>query len=97
MTSDKDFMQIVGPRIRLWNLRASTRTPEILGPAEVVAKFGVNPDQMVDLLALMGDSSDNVPGVPRVGAKTDALGASARYGRQASDSRRKSRFTLLGR
>ncbi len=72
VTSDKDFMQIVGPRIRLWNLRASTRAPDVIGPAEVEAKFGVKPEQMVDLLALMGDSSDNIPGVPKVGAKTAA-------------------------
>ena len=71
-TSDKDFMQIVDDRISLWNLRSSSRAPEIIGPPEVEAKFGVRPDQMVDLLALMGDSSDNIPGVPRVGAKTAA-------------------------
>ena len=70
VTSDKDFMQIVGPHLKLWNLRTSTRAPEILGPAEVEAKFGVKPDQMIDLLALMGDTSDNVPGVPKVGPKT---------------------------
>jgi DNA polymerase-1 len=72
VTSDKDFMQIVGPRIRLWNLRASTRAPEIIGPDEVALKFGIGPERMVDLLALMGDSSDNIPGVPKVGAKTAA-------------------------
>ncbi|MEM7203032.1 MAG: DNA polymerase I [Planctomycetota bacterium] len=72
VTSDKDFMQLVGPRIRLWNLRASTRAPEIIGPAEVEAKFGVRPERMVDLLALMGDASDNIPGVPKVGPKTAA-------------------------
>ncbi len=70
VTGDKDFMQIVDDRVKLWNLRTSTRAPEILGPAEVEAKFGVKPSQIVDLLALMGDSSDNVPGVPKVGEKT---------------------------
>ena len=44
--------------------------PERLGPAEVTAKFGVPPELVVDKLALMGDSSDNVPGVPGIGAKT---------------------------
>jgi DNA polymerase-1 len=70
VTSDKDFMQLVDDRIKLWNLRTSTRAPEILGPEEVRAKFGVPPERIVDLLALMGDSSDNVPGVPKVGEKT---------------------------
>lgn len=70
VTGDKDFMQLVDDTVKLWNLRSSTAKPEILGPAEVQAKFGVRPDQMVDLLALMGDSSDNVPGVPKVGEKT---------------------------
>ena len=72
VTGDKDFMQLVGPHIHLWNLRASTTAPDIIGADEVVAKFGVQPDQIIDLLALMGDSSDNVPGVPRVGQKTAA-------------------------
>lgn len=71
-TSDKDFMQIVGPKIKLWNLRASSRAPEVIGATQVEAKFGVKPEQIVDLLALMGDSSDNIPGVPKVGAKTAA-------------------------
>jgi DNA polymerase-1 len=72
VTGDKDFMQLVDDRVRLWNLRASTRAPEILDAGSVVEKFGVEPGQVIDLLALMGDSSDNVPGVPRVGQKTAA-------------------------
>jgi len=72
VTADKDFMQLVSDDIRLWNLRTSTTAPEIIGPKEVEAKFGVRPDQMIDLLALMGDSSDNIPGVPKVGQKTAA-------------------------
>jgi DNA polymerase-1 len=79
VTADKDFMQLVGPHIKLWNLRTSTRAPEIIGPAEVEAKYGVPPERMIDLLALMGDSSDNIPGVPRVGQKT-AAGLLAEYG-----------------
>ena len=70
VTGDKDFLQLVGPHIHLWNLRSSTTKPEVMGPAEVEAKWGVKPSQIVDLLALMGDSSDNVPGVPKVGEKT---------------------------
>ncbi len=72
MTGDKDFMQLVDDQVKLWNLRSSTSSPEIIGATEVQAKFGVRPDQMIDLLALMGDSSDNIPGVPRVGQKTAA-------------------------
>ena len=70
VTGDKDFLQIVDDRIKLWNLRSSTAKPEILGPAEAQAQWGVPTTAMVDLLALMGDSSDNVPGVPKVGEKT---------------------------
>ncbi|MHC5062524.1 MAG: DNA polymerase I [Planctomycetota bacterium] len=70
VTGDKDFMQLVDDKIKLWSLRSSTRSPEIIGAQEVREKFGVEPAQMIDMLALMGDSSDNVPGVPRVGQKT---------------------------
>ncbi|WP_285279208.1 5'-3' exonuclease H3TH domain-containing protein, partial [Klebsiella pneumoniae] len=45
-------------------------TNTILGPEEVVAKYGVPPELIIDFLALMGDSSDNIPGVPGVGEKT---------------------------
>src|SRR5262249_15412520 len=65
VTGDKDFLQIVDDKVRLWNLRSSTQKPEILGPEEALAKWGVATTQMIDLLALMGDSSDNVPGVPK--------------------------------
>ncbi|MBL8751031.1 MAG: DNA polymerase I [Planctomycetes bacterium] len=70
VTGDKDFLQIVDERVKLWNLRSSTSKPEILDVAAATAKWGVPPDRMVDLLALMGDTSDNVPGVPKVGEKT---------------------------
>ena len=70
VTGDKDFLQIVDDHIKLWNLRSSTSKPEILDAATSTAKWGVPPASMVDLLALMGDSSDNVPGVPKVGEKT---------------------------
>ncbi len=70
VTGDKDFLQIVDDRVKLWNLRSSTQKPEILDAKAAEAKWGVPPRQMVDLLALVGDSSDNVPGVPRVGKKT---------------------------
>ncbi|MGE0142376.1 MAG: DNA polymerase I [Planctomycetota bacterium] len=70
VTGDKDFAQLVDPHIRLWNLRSSTTAPEIIDENGVREKFGVGPSSMIDLLALMGDSSDNVPGVPKVGPKT---------------------------
>jgi DNA polymerase-1 len=67
-TSDKDLAQLVKPGITLMN----TMTGERLDHDGVVAKFGVRPDQVLDLLALTGDAIDNVPGVPKVGAKTAA-------------------------
>ncbi|WP_286931821.1 DNA polymerase I [Leclercia sp. UBA5958] len=65
-TGDKDMAQLVTPGITLIN----TMTNTILGPEEVVAKYGVPPELIIDFLALMGDSSDNIPGVPGVGEKT---------------------------
>ncbi len=70
VTGDKDFLQIVDDRVKLWNLRSSTSKPEVIDGAAAEAKWGVPTSRMVDLLALMGDSSDNVPGVPKVGEKT---------------------------
>ncbi len=69
-SSDKDFMQIVGPRIRL--LRPDGKETIIVDPEGVKARFGVAPEQMVDLLSLLGISVDNIPGVPGVGEKTAA-------------------------
>ncbi len=67
-TSDKDFAQLVGPRITLVN----TMTRSSLDRDGVIAKFGVPPERIVDYLALMGDSIDNIPGVPKCGPKTAA-------------------------
>ncbi len=67
-TSDKDLAQLVGPGIACIN----TMSNETLDSDGVVAKFGVRPEQFLDLLALTGDSVDNVPGVPKVGPKTAA-------------------------
>ena len=68
-TGDKDMAQLVTPKITLIN----TMTNVILGPDEVKEKYGVPPELIIDFFALMGDSSDNIPGVPGVGEKT-ALG-----------------------
>ncbi len=65
-TGDKDMAQLVTPAITLINTMNNT----VLGPEEVVEKFGIPPELIVDFLALMGDSSDNIPGVPGVGEKS---------------------------
>jgi len=65
-TGDKDMAQLVTPAITLIN----TMTNTVLGPDEVLTKYGVPPELIIDFLALMGDSSDNIPGVPGVGEKT---------------------------
>jgi DNA polymerase-1 len=67
-TSDKDLAQLVDERVTLVN----TMSNEVLDRAGVQAKFGVPPERIVDYLALVGDSVDNVPGVPKVGPKTAA-------------------------
>jgi DNA polymerase-1 len=67
-TGDKDMAQLVGPRITLVNTMTNTR----LDRGGVKAKFDVFPEQIVDYLALVGDSSDNIPGVTGVGPKTAA-------------------------
>ena len=67
-TGDKDMAQLVGPRIGLVNTMSNTR----MDRAGVKAKFDVYPEQIVDYLALVGDSSDNIPGVTGVGPKTAA-------------------------
>jgi DNA polymerase-1 len=67
-TGDKDMAQLVGPRITLVNTMSNTR----LDRAGVKAKFDVYPEQIVDYLALVGDSSDNIPGITGVGPKTAA-------------------------
>jgi len=64
-SGDKDLMQLVGPRIRLWH----TRLERLLDESGVEEVFGVLPEQVADVLALMGDSSDNVPGCPGIGEK----------------------------
>jgi len=65
-TGDKDLAQLVNDHVTLVN----TMSGEVLDPAGVVGKFGVPPDRIVDYLSLIGDTVDNVPGVPKVGPKT---------------------------
>ncbi len=68
VSSDKDFAQLVGPHIKLFDVGKD----QVLGAAEVEEKWGVPPAKIIDLLALMGDSSDNIPGVVGVGPKKAA-------------------------
>jgi DNA polymerase I len=68
VSSDKDLMQLIGNGINLYD--AMKQKP--IGEPEVKEKFGVTPDKVLDVLSLMGDSSDNVPGVPGIGPKTAA-------------------------
>ena len=65
-TGDKDMAQLVGEHVTLIN----TMNNVVMDEAMVLQKFQVRPDQIIDYLALMGDSSDNIPGVPKVGPKT---------------------------
>ena len=65
-TGDKDMAQLVNEHVTLIN----TMNDALMDKAGVVDKFGVNPDQIIDYLALVGDTSDNIPGVPKCGPKT---------------------------
>ena len=68
VSSDKDLMQLVGDGVIMFD---AMKAKEI-GPDQVVEKFGVGPDRVIEVQALAGDSSDNVPGVPGIGPKTAA-------------------------
>ena len=82
VSGDKDFYQLVGPRIHLMNPGRGGATgveAEWVDEAGARKKFGVPPHRVVDYLALIGDSSDNVPGAPGIGPKT-ALALIEKYG-----------------
>ncbi len=70
VTSDKDMLQLVGPRVRVFSTTGRGGDRAVLDEAAVKDKWGVEPRQIPDLLALMGDAIDNIPGVPGVGEKT---------------------------
>lgn len=73
MTPDKDFGQLVEPHVLLYKPAYMGNSVDILGPEEVCAKWDVaSVDQVVDMLGLQGDTSDNIPGIPGVGPKTAA-------------------------
>ena len=68
VSSDKDLMQLVGNGVTMYDTMKDKR----ISAAEVIEKFGVGPDKVIEVQALIGDSSDNVPGVPGIGPKTAA-------------------------
>lgn len=68
ISSDKDLMQLVSDRVSMFD----TMKNKHIGPDQVVEKFGLGPDHVIDIQALAGDSTDNVPGVPGIGIKTAA-------------------------
>jgi DNA polymerase-1 len=79
VTSDKDFMQLVSPLIKIYRPGKAGNDDEVLDDKAVREKFGVTPDRVIDVLGLMGDQSDNVPGVPGIGEKT-AIPLVQKYG-----------------
>ncbi|MGR7996654.1 DNA polymerase I [Xanthobacter sp. ZOL 2024] len=78
VSADKDLMQLIGPHVAMYDPASGesggrgARPERRIGEAEVVEYFGVPPDKVVDVQALAGDSTDNVPGVPGIGIKTAA-------------------------
>ena len=70
VSGDKDMFQLVSDRVKMYNPGKGSQPPEKLDPGGVRDKFGVPPESVVDVLSLMGDSSDNVPGIPGIGPKT---------------------------
>jgi DNA polymerase-1 len=79
VTGDKDFMQLISPLVKMYKPGKSGAEHEVVGEDGVREKFGVPPSQVIDVLGLIGDSSDNVPGVPGVGEKT-AIPLIQKYG-----------------
>jgi DNA polymerase-1 len=70
VTGDKDFMQLISPLVKMYRPGKSGGNVDIVAEQGVLEKFGVTPDKVVDVLGLIGDKSDNVPGVPGIGEKT---------------------------
>jgi DNA polymerase-1 len=70
VTKDKDLMQLIGPNVRMLAPESGAGVFHTIGPDEVLGKMGVRPDQILDFLSMVGDSSDNIPGVPGVGPKS---------------------------
>lgn len=66
ISGDKDLLQLVSPKVHMWD----SMKHEVFGPAEVEKRFGVPASQVVEIMGLAGDSTDNIPGVPGIGPKT---------------------------
>ncbi len=66
ISGDKDLLQLVDAQVTMWDPMQN----KMMDPPAVLAKYGVGPERLLDLMALIGDSSDNVPGVPGIGLKT---------------------------
>ena len=70
MTGDKDMMQLVSDNIYVYKRNTKTKSDDVITPESFYEKYGLKPDQVRDLLGLMGDSADNIPGIKGVGEKT---------------------------
>jgi DNA polymerase-1 len=70
VTADKDFMQLISPQIVMYKPGKAGGDVELVDAKGVVAKFGVGPEQVIEILGLIGDTSDNIPGVAGIGPKT---------------------------
>jgi DNA polymerase-1 len=66
VTGDKDLLQLAGPQVRIYD----TLKEKVYEPKDVEERFGVPPDRVIEIMGLMGDASDNIPGVPGIGEKT---------------------------
>ncbi|MCB0283471.1 MAG: DNA polymerase I [Calditrichae bacterium] len=72
VSGDKDMAQLVNGHVFLYATGKAGMPPDVMDASKVIEKYGVKPGQIIDWLALMGDTSDNIPGVPKVGGKTAA-------------------------
>ncbi len=72
VSADKDLMQLIEPGVAMYDPASGEREERRIGPAEVMEYFGVGADKVIDVQALAGDSTDNVPGAPGIGIKTAA-------------------------
>ena len=80
VTPDKDYCQLVTEQVKVYRPSKGKTEAEVLGPREVTDKYGLDhPLQVIDMLGLMGDASDNVPGCPGIGPKT-AVALIKKYG-----------------
>lgn len=70
VTGDKDMLQVVSDRVKVALTRKGVSEVEPYGPKEIEERYGLQPEQIIDLKGLMGDTSDNIPGVPGIGEKT---------------------------